>query len=86
MHSKQIDWFELPREIRSPTGLCDVFASKIGLKINVKKAEVMSFNTKQPPKIQPNGNLMNTNSFTYLGSIVTNDGGAEEDIKARLGL
>ena len=28
---------------------------------------------------------MNTNSFTYLGSIVTSDGGAEEDIMARLG-
>ena len=28
---------------------------------------------------------MNTNSFTYPGSIVTSDGGTEEDIMARLG-
>ena len=61
-------------------------ASKIGLKINVKKTEAMSLNTKHPNKIQLDGNnLMNTNSFTYLGSIVTNGGGAEEDINARLG-
>ena len=61
-------------------------ASKIGLKINVKKTEVMSLNTKHPPKIQLDGNnLMNTNSFTYLGSIVTNGDGAKEDTKARLG-
>ena len=46
----------------------------------------MSLNTKHPPKIHIDGNnLMNTNSSTYLGSIVTNVGGAEEDIKARLG-
>ena len=61
-------------------------ASKIGLKINVKKTEVMSINTKHPAKIQLDvNNLMNTNLFTYLGSIVTNDGGAEEGINARLG-
>uniref|UniRef100_A0A8W8MZV1 DUF6451 domain-containing protein n=1 Tax=Magallana gigas TaxID=29159 RepID=A0A8W8MZV1_MAGGI len=29
-------------------------------------------------------NLTNTTSFTYLGSIVTSDGGADKDIKARL--
>ena len=61
-------------------------ASKFGLQINVKKTEVISLNTKQAPEIQLDGNsLMNTNSFTYLGSIVTSEGGAEEDIKARLG-
>ena len=53
-------------------------ASKIGLKINVKKTEIMSLNTKYPLKIQLDGNnLMNTNSFTYLGSIVASVGGAE---------
>jgi hypothetical protein len=45
----------------------------------------MSLNTKQPARIQLNGNnLSNTTSFTYLGSIVTSDGGADKDIKARL--
>ena len=51
----------------------------------MKKTEVMSLNTKQPARIQLNGNnLNNTTSFTYLGSIVTSDGGADKDIKARL--
>ena len=74
----------LETHMQSKTSKLQSNASKIGLKINMKKTEVMSLNTKHPPKIHLDGNnLMNTNSFTYLGSIVTNDGGAEEDIKAR---
>ena len=53
--------------------------------MNTKKTEVMSLNTKHPARIQLHGsNLTNTTSFTYLGSIVTSDGGADNDIKARL--
>ncbi|XP_061171309.1 uncharacterized protein LOC133180881 [Saccostrea echinata] len=60
-------------------------AEKIGLKINTKKTEVMSLNTKQPAKIQVDGNnLSNTTTFNYLGSIVTSDGDTDKDIKARL--
>ena len=45
----------------------------------------MSLNTKQPARIEVDGNkLSNTTTFTYLGSIVTSDGGADKDIKARL--
>lgn len=45
----------------------------------------MSLNTKHPARIQLHGsNLTNTTSFTYLGSIVTSDWGADKDIKARL--
>ena len=62
-----------------------VMQKKNGLKINTNKTEVMSLNTKQPARIQVDGNnLSNTTTFTYLGSIVTSDGGADEYIKARL--
>ena len=62
-------------------------ASKIGLKINIKKTEIMHLNTKEPPRIHLNGytcNINCTSTFTYLGSTLTSDGGAEKDIKSRL--
>ena len=76
----------LEKHMQSKTSKLQSNAEKIGLKINIKKTEVMSLNTKQPARIQVDGNnLSNTTSFTYLGSIVTSDGGADKDIKARLG-
>ena len=54
--------------------------------IGLKKNETMSLSSKHPQRIQLYGkDLTNSRSFTYLGSIVTTDGGANENIKARLG-
>ncbi|PVD26785.1 hypothetical protein C0Q70_14463 [Pomacea canaliculata] len=56
-------------------------AEKTGLKINKKKTEVMKFNNKQELPIQLQGeNILETDRFTYLGSIVSKDGGADDDI------
>ena len=58
----------------------------IGLNINIKKSEVMPLNTSEPPVIDLNGTPLDfTSSFTYLGSIVTSEGGADNDIRARIG-
>ena len=73
----------LEKHMQSKTSKLQSNAEKIGLKINTKKTEVMSLNTKQPARIQVDGNNL-SNTFTYLGSIVTSDGGADKDIKARL--
>ena len=76
----------LETHMQSKTSKLQSNASKIGLNINLKKTEVMSLNMKNQPKIQLNEkNIENTSSFTYLGSIVTSDGGTDKDIKARLG-
>ena len=40
--------------------------------------------TTQPIKLS-SGNVEEVASFTYLGSVVSIEGGTEEDIKARLG-
>ncbi|VDI54248.1 Hypothetical predicted protein [Mytilus galloprovincialis] len=57
-------------------------ASLIGLNINIKKSEVMPLNTTEPPLIDLNGTPLDcTSSFTYLGSIVTSEGGADKDIR-----
>ena len=75
----------LEKHMQSKTSKLQSNAEKNGLKINTKKTEVMSLNTKQPARIQVDGNnLSNTTTFTYLSSIVTSDGGADKDIKARL--
>ena len=61
-------------------------SSLLGLKINIRKTELLSLNTREPPNIELNGQPIScTSSFTYLGSIVTSDGGAEQEVKTRLG-
>lgn len=46
----------------------------------------MYLNTKSSPIIQLNGkDIKNTSHFTYLGSVVTSEGGADKNIVGRLG-
>ena len=46
----------------------------------------MRTNTKQQDKIKLKGeDLEDVKSFTYLGSIITESGGTEEDVKSRIG-
>jgi len=46
----------------------------------------MRANTKQQDKIKLKGDdLKDVKSFTYLGSIITESGGTEEDVKSRIG-
>ena len=64
----------------------DCFGKKIGLKINTNKTKVMAINTNQNTNITLNGeNLETVNRFTYLGSVITDKGGTEEDIAVRIG-
>ena len=58
----------------------------IGLNISERKTEVITINVSNSTPIKLNGkDLPKTNTFTYLGSILCNDGGASEDIKTRIG-
>lgn len=60
-------------------------ARKTGLKINVGKTEVLRINNHQQDPIRLNGEeIKEVEKFTYLGSIVSKDGGADEDIKSRI--
>ena len=74
------------RHIQSKTSNLQKNSSILGLKININKTEALSLNTSEPPNIELNGQQISCiSSFTYLGSIVTSDGGAEQEIKTRLG-
>uniref|UniRef100_A0A0B7ASM2 Reverse transcriptase domain-containing protein n=1 Tax=Arion vulgaris TaxID=1028688 RepID=A0A0B7ASM2_9EUPU len=57
----------------------------VGLKINQKKTEIMTLNMATPAPVKPEDKILpNTNTFTYLGSVISNEGGAVSDIKSRL--
>nr|KAG5698609.1 hypothetical protein BaRGS_027120 [Batillaria attramentaria] len=59
-------------------------AEKTGLKINISKTEVMRVNHKQHDPIQLHQeDIKEVDKFIYLGSIVSKDGGTDEDIKSR---
>nr|KAG5698293.1 hypothetical protein BaRGS_016995 [Batillaria attramentaria] len=59
-------------------------AEKTGLKINISKTEVMRVNHKQHNPIQLHQeDIKEVDKFTYLGSVVSKDGGTDEDIKSR---
>ena len=52
-----------------------VQGARIGLKINVKKTKSLRLGISEDEQV---------GSFTYLSSIVSNDGGSGEDVKSRI--
>ena len=61
-------------------------AAKTGLRISKEKTKVMRANSKRLEKIKlRDEELEDVHIFTYLGSVVTPDGGADEDVKSRIG-
>ena len=71
--------------LQEKTSRLSRFASQIGLKISQTKSEVMTLNVTNPTSIHVDGkDIPITETFTYLGSTVRNDGGAGNDIKNRL--
>ena len=67
--------------------LCRVAAEaeKTGLQINIGKTEAMRVNNKQDDPLQLHQeNIKEVDKFVYLGSVVSKDGGTDEDIKCRI--
>ena len=61
-------------------------ARMVSLKINAKKTKLMYLNTERLPVIFVEGKQLDiVDSFNYLGSSITTEGGAERDIKVRIG-
>ena len=57
-----------------------------GLRVSKEKTKVMRTKSKQWDKIKLNGeDLEDVERFTFLGTINTATGGAEEDVKCRTG-
>lgn len=62
------------------------FAASTGLAISTTKTQVMYVNPRVTTPITSSGKPLETvNDFTYLGSVISSDNGAQKDMKARLG-
>jgi hypothetical protein len=60
-------------------------AKKVGLKISIKKTEVMRVCTEEERRVKVEGvELKEVEEFTYLGSKISKTGGTEEDVLARV--
>ena len=60
--------------------------SKLDLKINKKKTRTMRANHVNKNSTQLRGeDIEDVEQFTYLGSVVSRDGGTNRDIKSRIG-
>lgn len=60
-------------------------SEKCGLKINIKKTKAMKINSTADSNFKiGTEDIELVENFTYLGSVITPDGGAKEDILARI--
>ncbi|XP_055374512.1 uncharacterized protein LOC129607508 [Condylostylus longicornis] len=65
--------------------LCDVLIKLVGLNINIDKTKAMKINSTSTASLELNNQQIEfVSSFCYLGSIITPEGGAQEDIDNRL--
>ena len=61
-------------------------AARAELRVSKKKSKVMRMNGKSTEAVTVNGqNLDETSKFTYLGGVVTTQGGGGHDITCRIG-
>ena len=60
-------------------------AERTGLQINIGKTEAMRVNNRQQDPLRLHQeDIKEVDRFVYLGSVVSKDGGADEDIKCRI--
>ena len=61
-------------------------AATTGLRVSIKKTQVLRVNANSTSPIVMNGNILEeVDNFRYLGSVLDKNGGTDEDIKARIG-
>jgi len=74
------------KHIEEKTERLNTFKAKqVGLNISGKKTEIMALNTTNTRPVQiDNEELPYTDRLTYLGSIISRDGGTDLDIQSRL--
>ena len=74
------------RQMQDKTLRLEDLSAQVGLKIHRNKTKVLRTGTSQSQPVMLGGEeLEEVDSFTYLGSIISKQGGTEEDIGARIG-
>jgi len=72
---------EAPGEMQTKLGDLIKLAGKVGLTINIKKTKALRVNTnKTEPFMLGGESIEDVDSFVYLGSKVTKEGGAAQDV------
>ena len=62
-----------------------VQGARIGLKINVKKTELLRLGISEHEKVTLSCEKIDqVDSFIYLGTIISEDDGSSEDVKSRI--
>ncbi|VDP48705.1 unnamed protein product [Schistosoma curassoni] len=60
--------------------------ASVGLNIHKGKRKILKYNTENSnPVTCAGGTLEDVESFTYLGSIIDEQGGSDADVKSRIG-
>ena len=73
------------QHIQEQTDWLSIFSNQVGLKISLKKTEAMCVNVPSPTEIRVRGQgIPYTDKFTYLGSVLCQDGGTGVDTRNRL--
>ena len=73
------------QQMQSKTSDLNGLARSVGLKIHAGKSKILRIGAKSDNQVTlDNTPLEEVSSFTYLGSIVDNQGGTDADIKTRI--
>ena len=72
-------------KINELSEVLQVQGARTGLKLNVKKTKSLKLGISEDEKVTlGNEKIFLVDSFTYLGSIISKDGGSSEDVKSRI--
>ena len=75
----------LLKDLQTKTTRLETFAKQVGLRINIGKTKTMHMpGPPNTPIRVENQEIEAVDDFTYLGSVISPDNGAEKDIKSRL--
>jgi endonuclease/exonuclease/phosphatase family metal-dependent hydrolase len=74
-------------KMQNKTTATEKSAGKVGLRVNIRKTEVMRIGQEKEPKVITVGGekLREVTQFVYLGSTIKNNGSTETEIKTRIG-
>ena len=73
-------------QMQDKTTVLETISAGTGLKINRKKTELMKMNTTANAPVAVGGEpIREVESFTYLGSVVDQQGGTYREVTARIG-
>ena len=73
-------------QVQDKTTLLETTSAGTGLKINMKKTELMKMNTTANAPVTVSGEpITEVESFVYLESVVDQQGGTDQDVTARIG-